>query len=50
MCGHGGGWKGEGGMNRESNTDINTVPCIKKTASGKLLYSTGSSSRCSVMT
>ena len=50
MCGHAGGWEGEGGMNWESGIDINTFPCIKKTASEKLLHSTGSSSWCSVMT
>ena len=31
----------EDGMNRESSIDIYTLPCVKLTASGKLLYSTG---------
>ena len=34
---------GEGGTNRESIIDINTLPCVKYIDSGKLLYSTGSS-------
>ena len=44
---------GEGGMNWANIWhihDIYTVLCIKKTASGKLLYGTGSSARRSVMT
>ena len=32
-------------MNWESITDIYTLPCIKRRASGKLLPSTGSSAR-----
>ena len=42
--------KGEGGTNREIRIDINTRPCVKQTASGKLPYSTGSPVRCSVTT
>ena len=34
----------------ESSIDIYILPSIKQTASGKLLYSTGSSAQCSVMT
>ena len=41
---------GESGMNWESSADICIFPCLKQMASGKLLYSTGSSARCSVMT
>ena len=41
---------GEGGTNWEMRIDIYTLPCVKQTASGKLLYSTGSSARCSVVT
>ena len=40
-CGHGAG-EGEGGMNWEISTDIYILPCVKQTASGKLLYSPGS--------
>ena len=40
----------EGGASSEGSTDIYTQPCVKQTASGKLLYSTGSSAWCSVMT
>ena len=47
MCGHRGA--GEGGMNWEIRFDINTLLCVKQIASGNLLYSTGSSSWCSVM-
>ena len=39
------GWVGQ----TESSTDI-YIPCAKQTASGKLVCSTGSSPRCSVMT
>ena len=42
--------KGEGRMNRESNTDAQTLSLVKQIPSGKLLYSTGSSAQCSVMT
>ena len=42
--------EGEGGMNWEIRFDINILPCVKQIASGKLLYSTGSSVWCSVMT
>ena len=38
-------WEREGG----SSIDIYTPPCVKWMASGKLLYSAGSSARCSVM-
>ena len=41
---------GEDGMNGERSVDVHTLPCVKETASGKLLYSTGSSAQCSVMT
>ena len=37
-------------MNWEAETHIYTLPCVKQIASGKLLYSTGSSAQCSVMT
>ena len=37
-------------MLREIRFDINTLPCIEQIASGNLLYSTGSSARCSVTT
>ena len=47
-CGHGGG--GEGGSNWEIRIDIHTLTFIKQIASGKLLYGTGSSGCCSVMT
>ena len=47
-CGHGGG--GEGGSNWEIRIDIYTLTFIKYIASGKLLYGTGSSGCCSVMT
>ena len=52
MCiwrGRGTGGK-RGGMNREIRFDIYTLPCIKQITSGKQLYSTGSSAKCSVMT
>ena len=39
---------GEGGTN--SSIDVYTPPRVKYIASGKLLYSTGSSAWCSVMT
>ena len=29
---------GEDGMNRERSVDVHTLPCVKETASGKLLY------------
>ena len=44
------GEEGEGGRNWEIRFDVNTLPCVKQMASGKLRYSTGSSARCSVMT
>ena len=37
-----------GGVNWKIRTDTYTLPCGKWIASGKLLYSTGSSARCSV--
>ena len=37
-------------MNWEIGTDTYTPPCVKQTASGKLLNSTGSSAPCSVIT
>ena len=42
--------EGEGGINWEIRFDINTLPYVKHIASGNLLYSTGSSAQCSVMT
>ena len=36
-------------MNWEVKIDIYTVLCVRQTASRKLLYSTGSSAWCSVM-
>ena len=41
--------EGEGGMNWESSIDIYTLPCAKYIARRKLLYNTGSSAWCSVM-
>ena len=45
-------WGMSGGRRRwdelRSSIDIYTLPCIKQIASGKLLYDTGSSARCSV--
>ena len=37
-------------MNWEICIDIDTLPCVKEIASRKLLYGSGSSTRCSVMT
>ena len=34
-------------MNRESSIDIHTLPLVKETTSGELLYGTGSSAWCS---
>ena len=42
--------KGEDGTDWEIRTDIYTLPCVKQIANGKLLYSTGCSAQCSVMT
>ena len=42
-----------GGGKRATNWDFRidyTLPCVKQIASGKPLYSTGSSAQCSVMT
>ena len=47
---HGVEGKGENEMNCEIRIGIYTLPRIKQAASGKLLYSTGSSAQCSVMT
>ena len=44
------GKEGEGKANWESSADIYTLQCIKETARGKLLHSTGSSAQGSVMT
>ena len=41
---------GEGGTNCESSTETSTPPYVKQRASGELLHSTGSSTRCSVTT
>ena len=40
----------EGELNWEIRFDINTWPFMKQIANGKLVYSTGSSVPCSVMT
>ena len=42
--------RGWGGMNWEIRIDVHVLPCVKQIASGNLLYSTGSSVQCSVMT
>ena len=42
--------EGEGGMNCEIRINKYTLPWVKLIASGNLLYSTGSSAWCSVMT
>ena len=39
-----------GGMNWEIRTDMYTLPCVKQTASGELLYSAWSSTACPSMT
>ena len=39
-CGHGG--PGEAGTRWEIRAELYAVPCVKRTASGKLLSSTGS--------
>ena len=41
--------EGEGGTSWEIRIDMYTLLCMKQIASGKLLYVTGSSARCSVM-
>ena len=48
-CGHSGRRVAEGRTNRENRIDTYTLPWIKQIASGNLLYSTGSSTPCSVM-
>ena len=40
----------EGGINWETGTDIHTLLCIQWMAGDSLLYSMGSSARCSVVT
>ena len=47
ICGLG---RGEVGTNWEIGIDIDTLPYVRQIASRKLLYSTGVSTRCSVMT
>ena len=42
--------EGEGWGHWESGIDTYTPPCVKQIVNGSLLYSTGSSARCSVMT
>ena len=42
--------EGEGRMNWELRFDINTLPCVKWIAGGKLLYHKRSPAQCSVMT
>ena len=44
------GREGEDGMNRGNSIDIYTLPCVKQIANGKLLYNTGNSAQCSVIT
>ena len=39
--------EGEGGTNGEGNMEIYTLPQVKQTASGNLLYDPGSSHQCS---
>ena len=39
-----------GRTNWEIRTDVYTLPCVTQTASRKVLYNTGSSAQCSVMT
>ena len=41
---------GEDEMNWESGVGVHTLPRVKEIARGKLLYSTGSSAQCCVMT
>ena len=42
--------EGEGGTNWESSMETLTLPYVKETASGNLLYEAGSSTPCSVTT
>ena len=42
--------KEEVGTNWESSTDVYTLPGIKQITGGRLVYSTGHSAQCSVMT
>ena len=37
-------------MNWDGSPDLSTLPCVKWTARGRLLYGIGSSARCSAMT
>ena len=41
-------WEGEGGPGWESSVETHTLPCVKQTASGKLLWNTGTSAQCSM--
>ena len=41
---------GRGEMNWETGLKVCALPCVKQIASGKLLYTAGSSAQCSVMT
>ena len=43
-------WEGEYGTNRENNLKTHTLPYVKQTAGGKLLYNTGSLTLRSVTT
>jgi len=47
MCGH---WAVGSGMTRAPGIDVCAPPCAKQIASGNLLYSTGGSAQCSVVT
>ena len=40
----------EGGMNKESNIETYTLPCVKQVADGRLLYDSRAQTRCSVTT
>ena len=44
------GTEEEGGMNWEIGIEVCAVSCVKQIASGNLLYSTGSSAWCSLLT
>ena len=43
-------WEGEHGTNSESSSDVYTLPDVKYTGGGKMLYSRGNSAWCSAMT
>ena len=47
-CGH--GTEEEGGMNCETGIEVCAVSCTKQIASRNLIYSTGNSARCSLVT